>query len=121
MARLFKMEIVFHGEVEALKQRMETHPGYSHRVAFKTIDPTNIGFIEVKTMDNFFKQNKIKGITLEDNAAVIRRFDLDNDGKLRFEEFEKGIGAEQPFSKMLIRNGMKKEKDYAKQIELVER
>ena len=33
----------------------------------------------------------MRGITLEDNAAVIRRFDLDNDSKLRFEEFEKGI------------------------------
>ena len=119
MARLFKMEITFHEEVEPLKQKMETHAGYSHKVAFKTIDPTNIGFIDVKTLDNFFKRNRCKGITLEDNAAVIRRFDLDNDGKLRFEEFETGIHAEQPFSKMLIRNCMKKEKDFAKQIELV--
>jgi Ca2+-binding EF-hand superfamily protein len=64
---------------------------YTHKLAFKTIDPTNLGFIELKTLDNFFKRNKLRGITLEDNAAVIRRFDLDNDSKLRFEEFEKGI------------------------------
>jgi Ca2+-binding EF-hand superfamily protein len=71
---------------------METNAKYSHKLAFKTLDPTNIGFIEVKTIDGFFKRNRCRGITLEDNAAVIRRFDLDNDGKLRFEEFEKGIG-----------------------------
>ena len=28
---------------------------------------------------------------MEDNAAVIRRFDLDGDNKLRYDEFEKGI------------------------------
>lgn len=28
---------------------------------------------------------------MEDNAAVIRRFDLDGDNKLRMTEFEKGI------------------------------
>jgi hypothetical protein len=28
---------------------------------------------------------------MEDNAAVIRRFDLDGDSKLRIEEFEKGM------------------------------
>ena len=93
MARLFKMEIEFHTEVEPLKHRMETHPNYSHKTAYKTLDPTNLGFIEVKTLDNFLKRNRVKGVTLEDNAAVIRRFDLDNDGKLRFEEFEKGISA----------------------------
>jgi Ca2+-binding EF-hand superfamily protein len=66
---------------------METVPTYSHKLAYKAIDPTNLGFIEVKTLDNFFKRNKLRSITLEDNAAVIRRFDLDNDSKLRFEEF----------------------------------
>ena len=64
---------------------------YSHQLAFKTIDPGNIGFIEIKTLDGFFKRNQIKGITMEDNAAVIRRFDLDGDSKLRIEEFEKGM------------------------------
>ena len=83
----------FHSEVEPLKQKMETNPNYSHKIAYKTLDPTNLGFIEVKTLDNFLKRNKVKGVTLEDNAAVIRRLDLDNDGKLRFEEFEKGIAS----------------------------
>jgi hypothetical protein len=30
---------------------------------------------------------------MEDNAAVIRRFDLDGDSKLRIEEFTKGMEA----------------------------
>ena len=61
---------------------------YTHELAFKAIDQVNIGFIELKTLDGFFKRNQCKGISLEDNAAVIRRFDLDGDGKLRMEEFE---------------------------------
>ena len=70
---------------------MESFIDYTHQLAFKTIDSSNIGFIEIKTLDGFFKRNRMKGITLEDNAAVIRRLDLDGDGRLRFDEFVKGI------------------------------
>jgi Ca2+-binding EF-hand superfamily protein len=70
---------------------MESVMSYNHQLAFRTIDAGNIGFIELKTLDGYFKRNQIKGITMENNAAVIRRFDLDGDSKLRIEEFEKGI------------------------------
>ena len=70
---------------------MESVMSYNHQLAFRTIDAGNIGFIELKTLDGYFKRNQIKGITMEDNAAVIRRFDLDGDSKLRIEAFEKGI------------------------------
>lgn len=85
------MECNFHVEAEEFKQQMESFMSYNHQLAFKTIDCGNIGFIDLKTLDGFFKRNQIKGITMEDNAAVIRRFDLDGDSKLRLEEFEKGI------------------------------
>ena len=91
MARLFKMECDFHAELEEKKQKMECVMSYNHALAFKTIDPGNIGFIELKTMDSFFKSRQVKGVTIEDIAAVIRRFDLDGDSRLRMEEFEKGI------------------------------
>ena len=70
---------------------MESIMSYNHQLAFKTIYAGNIGFIELKTLDGYFKRNQIRGITMEDNAAVVRRFDLDGDSKLRIEEFIKGM------------------------------
>jgi Ca2+-binding EF-hand superfamily protein len=87
MARLFKMECNFLVEVEEIKHQMESIMSYNNQLAFKTIDAGNIGFIELKTLDGYFKRNQVKGITMEDNAAIIRRFDLDSDSKLRFDEF----------------------------------
>jgi hypothetical protein len=43
--------------------------------------------------------------------AVIRRLDLDGDSKLKPEEFLKGIKAQEPFSKMLIRAKLKAEEE----------
>jgi hypothetical protein len=36
---------------------MEAIMSYSHQLAFKTIDAGNIGFIEIKTLDGYFKRN----------------------------------------------------------------
>ena len=55
----------------------------------------------MKAVDNFLKRMLTKGITMEDCQAIIRRLDLDCDGKLRIEEFLKGVAAQEPFSKML--------------------
>lgn len=65
-------------------------------------------------LDSFFKRNGAKGILIEDNAAIIRRLDLDNDGRLNKEEFLKGIQAQEPYSKMLIRAAIKKEDTFGK-------
>lgn len=66
-------------------------------------------------MDNFFKRNFTKGISIEDNAAIIRRFDLNSDSRLNEEEFLRGMAAQEPFSKMLVRYYIKEEEKHAKQ------
>lgn len=73
------------------KQRLESMEDYSEENVYYTIDPINISYIDIKGLDNFFKKSKTKGIEIEDNAAIIRRLDLDNDGRLKKEEFLKGI------------------------------
>ena len=70
---------------------------------YTAVDSTNISYIDLKALDGFFKRNRTKGIEIEDTAAIIRRLDLDNDSRLSKEEFLKGIAAQEPFSKMLIR------------------
>ena len=117
LGRLISREIILHRESEELKQRLECHADYTPELAFKCIDSTNIGFLDVKLMDNFFKSLQSKNIHIEDNAAIIRRFDLDCDSRLKKEEFLKGIRAEEPYSKMLVRNMLKQEEVFGKQEE----
>lgn len=50
---------------------------YAPHAAYKCVDYTNIGFVDVKVLDNFFKRMFTKNNLLEDNAAIIRRLDLD--------------------------------------------
>ena len=108
LMRLFLAEIELHRETETLKQHLETCLDYDQEACYNTVDCQSIGYIDVKALDNFFRRTFTKGITVEDNVAIIRRIDLDCDGKLRLEEFNKGIQAQEPFSKMLIRNKMKR-------------
>ena len=51
------MECNLFEEVEEIKREMESIMSYNHQLAFKEIDPGNIGFIEIKTLDGFFKRN----------------------------------------------------------------
>ena len=76
---------------------------------YAAVDPSNITYIDIKTLDGFFKRNRTKGVQIEDNAAIIRRLDLDNDSRLNKEEFLKGISSQEPYSKMLIRQKLKHE------------
>jgi Ca2+-binding EF-hand superfamily protein len=112
LSRLLKMEATLHSESEDLKERFESHMDYTPAGAYAAIDNSSLGFIDTKGIDNFFKRLFTKGFTLEDVMAIIRRLDLDGDRKLKPEEFLKGIKAQQPFSKMLIRIALKREEDF---------
>lgn len=56
---------------------------YSEENVYFTLDPINISYVDIKGLDGFFKKTRTKGIEIEDNAAIIRRLDLDNDGRLK--------------------------------------
>ena len=87
---------------------------WSQDAVYAAIDTTNITYIDMKGLDGFFKRNRTKGVQLEDNAAIIRRLDLNNDSRLNKEEFLKGIAPQEPFSKMLIRQQMKHDLAFGK-------
>ena len=114
MSRLFKKEIEYHIETEKLKQRLESMEDWSEDGVYQAVDNTNITYIDIKMLDRFLKKYGAKGINIEDNAAIIRRLDLDNDGRLNREEFLKGMQAQEPYSRMLIRNAIKKEETFGK-------
>jgi len=50
-------------------------------------------YVDLKCFENFFRRLKQKGITDDDIVSIIRRLDLDSDGKLRKDELLKGIQA----------------------------
>ena len=63
LIRLLHKEVEFHNESEVLKQRFECQMDYTEDSTYKTVDPTNIGFIDLKTLDSFFKSLQVKNVT----------------------------------------------------------
>ncbi len=53
-------------------------------------------------------------MTEADCLAIIRRLDLDADSKLKKEEFLQGVKAQEPFSKMIVRDKMAKREEIEK-------
>lgn len=66
LVRLFQKEVEFHNESENLKQRFECQLDYTEDATYKTMDPTNIGFIDLKILDSFFKSLQVKNVTQDD-------------------------------------------------------
>jgi len=62
----------------------------------------------------FFKNNRASKVTEADCLAIIRRLDLDADSKLKKEEFLQGVKAQEPFSKMIVRDKMAKREEIEK-------
>ena len=112
MMRLIREEFNFHRELEDKKQWYESYLDYDAHTGYLCIDSTSIGSIYVKSLDSFFKKNFIKGRTNEDCEAIIRRLDLDGDHKLSPDEFKKGMATQEPFSKMIVREAIKKEENF---------
>ena len=66
---------------------------YTQDLGYKCIDNQNIMYVDLKCFENFFRRLKQKGITDDNIVSIIRRLDLDSDGKLRKDELLKGIQA----------------------------
>jgi Ca2+-binding EF-hand superfamily protein len=66
---------------------------YTQDLGYKCIDNQNIMYVDLKCFENFFRRLKQKGITDDDIVSIIRRLDLDSDGKLKKDELLKGIQA----------------------------
>ena len=78
------------------------------------VDDWGYGYIDIRNPYRFFKNNRSKA-TEEDCQAIIRWLDLDADSKLSKEEFLQGIKAQEPFSKMIVREKMAKREEIDKQ------
>jgi len=80
------------------------------------VDDWGYKYIDLRNLYRFFKNTRSKA-TEEDCVAIIRRLDLDADSKLSKEEFLSGLKAQEPFSKMIVREKMaRKEVEMAKKV-----
>lgn len=107
LTNLLVAEIELHRSSEKLKQQLESQLDYSAEGVYQVVDDWGYGYLDLRNLYRFFKNNRSKA-TEEDCIAIIRRFDLDADSKLSKEEFIQGLKAQEPFSKMIVRDKMAK-------------
>jgi hypothetical protein len=113
LTKLILAEIDLHSTTEKLKQELESQLDYNPDSVYQAIDDWGYGFIDARNMKSFFRNNKCK---MEEDScvAVIRRMDLDADSKLTKEEFLEGIKAQEPYSKMIVRERLNKQEELAR-------
>jgi len=92
---------------------LESQLDYSVEGIYQVVDDWRYGYIDIRNLYRFFKNNRSKA-TEEDCIAIIRRLDLDADSKLSKEEFLSGLKAQEPFSKMIIREKMARRDEMVK-------
>lgn len=95
-------EVKIHRESEDLKQQLASMNDYTDESLYKSIDDWGYGYVDQKNLPTFFKKNKLNP-TDADVEAIIRRLDLDADGKLTQEELIAGCTPQEPFSKLVVR------------------
>jgi Ca2+-binding EF-hand superfamily protein len=59
---------------------------YSADLLYQIVDDWGYGYIDIRNLYRFFKNNRSKA-TEDDCIAIIRRLDLDADSKLSKKEF----------------------------------
>jgi len=99
---LFEKEIAFNRVFEELKQRMASTKTFSLQLAFSLIDDWQYGYVDRKNLKTFFRKHQHVASSLE-CACIIRRLDLDADGRLSLTEFVEGLRPCDPYSKSIKR------------------
>lgn len=72
--------------LETLVKQLEFNQDYSVYAAFRCIDKHNEGNINMENLQGWFRSFGVYLIERELHA-IIRRIDLDGDGRIKFEEF----------------------------------
>ncbi len=82
-------------KVESEKKTLERQVDFSTVAAFAVIDTQRHGYLDFENIRKFMARFK-KDLKKSDINAIIRRMDLDADGKITFREFSHGITPEYP-------------------------
>ena len=113
ITNLLLAEIELHNKSEKLKQELESQPDFSGEAVFRAIDDWGYGFVDQSNIKGFLRNFKHVASD-EECVAIVRRLDLDGDAKLNMDEFVMGVLAQEPFSKMIIRDKQAKAEEKAR-------
>ena len=83
-------EIDFQLNFESLKKELESTPHFSVRKSFKAIDEQRFKFLTEGNIRLFLKKMGHQPVKAE-LISIIRRFDVDGDSKISFQEFSEAI------------------------------
>ena len=88
-------EMHYHLKVESEKKTLERQVDFSTVAAFTVIDQQKHGYLDFEALRKFLSKFK-KDVKKSDVTSILRRMDLDADGKITFREFSHGITPEYP-------------------------
>ena len=88
-------EVHYHLKVESEKKTLERQVDFSTVAAFTVIDQQKHGYLDFEALRKFLSKFK-KDVKKSDVTSILRRMDLDADGKITFREFSHGITPEYP-------------------------
>jgi hypothetical protein len=101
LCQLIYAEVELHLTVETLKNRLLHTHDFTFEKAFKSIDDWSYGYIDAKNLKRFLvgmgyrhplaKKDNNNFILNQFLMSILRRFDLNGDSKISFEEFKQGI------------------------------
>ena len=101
LCQLIYAEVSYHLEIQAYKDKLVHTHDFTMQKAFKAVDDWNYGYIDQSNLKRFLinmgyiKVSNKKGKAHEKYRqlvlAILRRFDLNGDGKVSLMEFKQGI------------------------------
>jgi Ca2+-binding EF-hand superfamily protein len=90
LARHLELECSYQAQLETLKRSLASRPDFSAIDCFRVVDVDRLSFLNVYEVRDFLRRNGYS-ITMQDLDSIIRRIDIDADGKLSYEEFSDWI------------------------------
>ena len=84
--QLFELHIQSEAILEKFRQRVFSRSDFDLDAAFEYFDTDNDGHISATDLNKVFSQNSIR-MSKVDIRRIIKRFDLNMDGKISYKEF----------------------------------
>ena len=93
MTKLIEKEMKLAETVEYLKEKLHKCVDFDMSALYHQIDDCNMRFIDATAMKRFLLKCQLGGGKIKESliGSIIRRYDLDADAKLSYQEFTDGV------------------------------
>jgi Ca2+-binding EF-hand superfamily protein len=93
--RLLEKEVTLQRDLEYARRDLGMKHDWDMLAAFRTIDRLGLSYIDRGQLQDFLLRHSLSSY-LEDVDAILRRLDVDADGRLSYTEFVEGVLAAEP-------------------------